>query len=154
MIIYQIPSEILDDAFNQARVYVYLISITVTLLWRLVFWSGPWQIWRHLRAVSDILAKATSVNDFLSDRWTDHTKSFKPLMSIEKFGYTRTRRNEMQDGLLSSKWITALRGLTYMQSNTRCVSACIEHVTYMERQMDKQTGRKGSQNVGWSFFSV
>ena len=28
-----------------------------------------------------------------------------------------------------------------------CVSACIDHVTYMERQMDKQTGRKGSKNM-------
>ena len=25
---------------------------------------------------------------------------------------------------------------------------CIDHVTYLERKMDKQTGRKGSQNVG------
>ena len=28
-----------------------------------------------------------------------------------------------------------------------CVSICIDHVTYMERQMDEQTGRKGSQNM-------
>ena len=28
-----------------------------------------------------------------------------------------------------------------------CVSMCIDHVTYMERQMDEQTGGKGSQNM-------
>ena len=28
-----------------------------------------------------------------------------------------------------------------------CVSMCIDHVTYMERQMDEQTGGKGSQNI-------
>ena len=27
------------------------------------------------------------------------------------------------------------------------VSMCIDHVTYMERQMDEQTGGKGSQNM-------
>ena len=28
-----------------------------------------------------------------------------------------------------------------------CVSMCIDHVKYMERQMDEQTGGKGSQNM-------